>query len=250
MDSAPPGAATTGGAPPGGQVIELLLIGAAGVLVWWLAQRSIRDRKPTRPHGAGPRSLPRQTPNVADVLRLLLNRPDVLVIDVETTGLGERAEVLAVAVIDTTGRVLLDTVSLPQGQIPRGASDVNGLTRAKLRSMGARPWPALRHRGFRYNLWQQQRSQFRMAGAGRDDSAGRGRHRAGRGNEPGAYSGGLGWAGLRGAGRGPDRWRDPRGGAAPACRSYKPEDRRDYMTEDKEAVLSAIGDWRARAEKR
>ena len=107
--------------------------------------RPAGDRKPTRPHGVGPRSLPRQTPNVADVLRPLLNRPDVLVIDVETTGLGERAEVLAVAVIDTTGRVLLDTVSLPQGQgpIPRGASDVNGLPRAKLRSMGARPWPAV-----------------------------------------------------------------------------------------------------------
>ena len=48
-------------------------------------------------------------------LRPLLNRTDVLVVDVETTGFGDRAEVLAVAVIDTTGRVLLDTVSMPQG---------------------------------------------------------------------------------------------------------------------------------------
>ena len=32
------------------------------------------------------------------------------------------------------------SVSLPQGPIPRGASDVHGLTRTKLRSMGARPW--------------------------------------------------------------------------------------------------------------
>ena len=74
-------------------------------------------------------------------LRPLLNRPDVLVVDVETTGLGDRAEVLAVAVIDTTGRVLLDTVSMPQGRIPTEASDVHGLTRPRLRSMGARPWP-------------------------------------------------------------------------------------------------------------
>ena len=124
-------------------MIALLLIVAAGVLVWWLAQRSIRDRKPTRPPGAGPRSLPRRTPNVAAMLRPLLNRPDVLVIDVETTGFGDRAEVLAVAVIDTTGRLLLDTVSLPQGPIPRAASEVHGLTRAKLRSMGARSWPAV-----------------------------------------------------------------------------------------------------------
>ena len=74
-------------------------------------------------------------------LRTLLNRPDVLVVDVETTGFGDRAEVLAVAAIDTTGRVLLDTVSLPQGRIPTEASNVHGLTRPRLRSMGARPWP-------------------------------------------------------------------------------------------------------------
>ena len=64
-------------------------------------------------------------------------------IDTETTGLGHRSEVLEVAVIDTAGRVILDTVSLPQGRIPRDASDVHGLTRARLRTMGARPWPAV-----------------------------------------------------------------------------------------------------------
>ena len=67
----------------------------------------------------------------------------MLVVDVETTGFGRRAEVLAVAVIDTTGPVLLDTVSLPQGPMPSDASDVHGFTRARLRSMGARPWPAV-----------------------------------------------------------------------------------------------------------
>jgi DNA polymerase III epsilon subunit-like protein len=73
----------------------------------------------------------------------LLDRKDVFVIDTETTGLGRRSEVLEVAVIDTTGCVLLDTVSLPQGPIPRDASDVHGLTRARLRTMGARSWPAV-----------------------------------------------------------------------------------------------------------
>ena len=79
----------------------------------------------------------RRLPTLAE----LLDRHDVLVIDVETTGLSARAEVLAVAAIDTTGRVLLDTVSLPQGPIPRDASDVHGLTRVRLRAMGARAWP-------------------------------------------------------------------------------------------------------------
>ena len=35
----------------------------------------------------------------------------------------------------------IDTVSLPVGRIPRGASDVHGLTRARLRELGALPWP-------------------------------------------------------------------------------------------------------------
>ena len=74
-------------------------------------------------------------------LAQLLDRHDVLVIDVETTGLGPCAEVLAVAAVDTTGRVLIDSVSLPHGPIARAASDVHGLTRARLRAMGARAWP-------------------------------------------------------------------------------------------------------------
>ena len=35
----------------------------------------------------------------------LLDRQDVLIFDTETTGNGERAELLEIAVIDTTGRV-------------------------------------------------------------------------------------------------------------------------------------------------
>ena len=87
------------------------------------------------------RAAPRERKPGISELRPLLNRPDVLVVDVETTGFGDRAEVLAVAVVDTTGRVRLDTVSMPQGRIPTDASNVHGLTRARLRSMGARPWP-------------------------------------------------------------------------------------------------------------
>ena len=72
----------------------------------------------------------------------LLDREDVLVIAVETTGFGRRAEVLALAVLDTTGAVLLDAVTLPQDRIPTGASNVHGLTRDRLRKL-APPWPKL-----------------------------------------------------------------------------------------------------------
>ena len=60
--SHPRGHATEAEAAP---VIALLLIVAAGVLVWWLAQQ-IRDRKPTRPSGAAPR-LPRWAPQAGVV---------------------------------------------------------------------------------------------------------------------------------------------------------------------------------------
>ena len=66
----------------------------------------------------------------ADLLRPLLDRHDDLMIEVEGTGGTSHPEALAVAVIDTTGSVLLDTVSLPQGPILARASQ-----------MGARPWP-------------------------------------------------------------------------------------------------------------
>ena len=114
-------------------------------LPWWIArQQAQRIRARPQLDSTNDPEPPPATPRGATLdLRSLLDRSDVLVVDVETTGFGRRAEVLAVAVIDTTGRVLLDTVSLPQGRIPSDASDVHGFTRARLRSMGARPWPAV-----------------------------------------------------------------------------------------------------------
>ena len=114
-----------------------LTLGEASELIDYLKELpGERQRTATRRRAA-----PRERKVRVAELRPLLNRTDVLVVDVETTGFGDRAEVLAVAVIDTTGRVLLDTVSMPQGRIPTDASNVHGLTRSRLRSMGALPWP-------------------------------------------------------------------------------------------------------------
>lgn len=120
----------------------ILLIGVFAIL-WLLIDGIVFAYKRPKPSASvEPRSRPvRRPPHVAAELRPLLNRPDVLVIDVETTGLGDRAEVLSVAAVDTTGRVLLDAVCLPQGCIPAEASDLHGLTRARLRARGARSWP-------------------------------------------------------------------------------------------------------------
>ena len=71
----------------------------------------------------------------------LLARRDVLILDVETTGLGDSAEVVEIALLDTAGRVVYDAPIMPQGRISKGASDIHGLTRKRLKELGVRPWP-------------------------------------------------------------------------------------------------------------
>lgn len=55
---------------------------------------------------------------------------DPLILDTETTGLGDDAEVIEVSVIDARGEVLLDTLVRPSGQIPAEASAIHGITDA------------------------------------------------------------------------------------------------------------------------
>ena len=127
------------------------VIGAvvAAAIAWWLWRRL---RSPERMAakrrydlgyrvGDGEESEPAPDRDTASEWRALLDRPDVVIVDTETTGLGDRAEVIEVAVLDTTGAVRFEALSLPQGRIPRDASDIHGLTRAILKAEGARPWP-------------------------------------------------------------------------------------------------------------
>ena len=76
-------------------------------------------------------------------VRDLLDRDDVLLVDTETTGLGDKAEVIEIAAIDSVGNLRLSVLSMPEGRISSGASRVNGLTRETLKAEGARPWPEL-----------------------------------------------------------------------------------------------------------
>ena len=71
----------------------------------------------------------------------LIGRSDVLILDTETTGLHKNSEIVDLAIIDTTGRTVMDVPVMPQGYIPAGASKVHGLTRPRLKALGARPWP-------------------------------------------------------------------------------------------------------------
>lgn len=76
----------------------------------------------------------------------LIGREDVYVADTETSGFGKNAEVLAVTVLNTRGKVLLNGASLPQGPISPWAANVHGLTRRRLLRMGACSWPHLHER--------------------------------------------------------------------------------------------------------
>ena len=79
---------------------------------------------------------------VVESWRNLLDRDGVLILDAETTGLGPRAEVVELAVIDTTGRTRLHGFALPR-RMPTEAARVHGLDRAKLQVLGAVPWPEI-----------------------------------------------------------------------------------------------------------
>lgn len=63
---------------------------------------------------------------------------NALIVDTETTGLGEAAEVVELAVIDCTGTVLLDTLVRPSAPIPAEAAAISGITDAMLE--GAPTW--------------------------------------------------------------------------------------------------------------
>ena len=72
----------------------------------------------------------------------LLDRSDVLIVDTETTGAGRWAEVVDIAVIDTTGAVRFNAAVLPASNIPRdGEAAIHGIELLLLKTEGARPWP-------------------------------------------------------------------------------------------------------------
>ena len=69
---------------------------------------------------------------------------NALILDTETTGLGDDAEVVELAVIDCAGAVLLDTLVRPSGPVPAEAAAIHGITDAML--AGAPTWSEIHAR--------------------------------------------------------------------------------------------------------
>ncbi|MBH2978504.1 3'-5' exonuclease [Serratia marcescens] len=66
-------------------------------------------------------------------------RENCLILDTETTGLGEDAEIVEVTIIDTDGQVLLNTLVKPRSVIPASATAIHGITNEMVAN--APSWP-------------------------------------------------------------------------------------------------------------
>ena len=69
----------------------------------------------------------------------LLEREDILILDTETTGRGERAEIIEIAMIDTTGRERFLSLCKPEKAIPITAMRVHKITDRMVAD--AKTWP-------------------------------------------------------------------------------------------------------------
>ena len=72
--------------------------------------------------------------------RHIVSDSEIVILDTETSGLPPNAEVVEVAVINANGDILLHELNLPKGSISRKATDIHGLTKARIRDRGFRPW--------------------------------------------------------------------------------------------------------------
>lgn len=145
--------------------VSLVVFGAdSGTAAWvaivlsaaiWLYRTLRRRSKPNyvrakSQSGRTARAKGREHPTLDVFLGSVLDRRDVLVIDVETTGLNENAVVVEAAVYDTTGAQRFHSYFMPPKGVrfTRGASEVNGLTRQRLKELNAsnfeKKWPELR----------------------------------------------------------------------------------------------------------
>jgi DNA polymerase-3 subunit epsilon len=73
--------------------------------------------------------------------RGVLADPQTVILDTETTGLDYRAQVVQIAVIDTAGAVLLNTLVRPTEPIPPAASRIHGIVDQMV--AGAPAWPEI-----------------------------------------------------------------------------------------------------------
>lgn len=78
--------------------------------------------------------------------KLVLDTPGAVILDSETTGLYDEAQIVQLAIIDTQGQTLFDSLLRPSVEIESGAAAVHGLTMDALANAPtiADIWPEVR----------------------------------------------------------------------------------------------------------
>ncbi|AZZ94702.1 3'-5' exonuclease [Hahella sp. KA22] len=69
-----------------------------------------------------------------ELLKGWIYSPQVVVLDTETTGLDDQAEVIEISVMDMRGKVLFDQLVRPLNPVPDEATDIHGITNDSLAS--------------------------------------------------------------------------------------------------------------------
>ncbi len=132
---------------------RLMSLYAVPTATWWIVRRSvdaatILEQVPLMPVF---RHVPRTAfHNASDALAwacsLLANERPGIILDTETTGLTGNVEIVDIAVIDTHGRILLNTRLRPTCPIPTDATAIHGITDAMVANAPtfSDVWPYLR----------------------------------------------------------------------------------------------------------
>lgn len=110
-------------------VVAIFVVGTAAAYfpLHWLLERLVGGKSPVH------------TPEHEALLDWVLDRNDWVVMDMETTGLGRRAEPVEIAILAADGSVLLDRLIRPKGNMKRSAKAIHGIERKSLRNSPT--WP-------------------------------------------------------------------------------------------------------------
>lgn len=70
-----------------------------------------------------------------EALYEVIRSGDYLVLDTETTGIGATSEAVSIAIVQSDGRVMLDTLCHPTSPIPEDAIKVHGITNEMVKNV-------------------------------------------------------------------------------------------------------------------
>jgi len=88
----------------------------------------------------------KQQLEVVNWAKELFEQPNFCIIDTETTGLDDNAEIVEIAIIDKEGNTLINQLVKPTKRIPQEATDIHGITNDEVKKAPSFKtiWPKVR----------------------------------------------------------------------------------------------------------